>query len=101
MNCWRNVADKFDMSPEDAEKKSQGHSPFFFSVITAVIWKPVDRWDPWDRQDRWTNFSAILAIPANPTIIWKPGLKNSGVNEGGLAHQMLLVQLSSEKKSSF
>ena len=28
MNCCRNVADKFDRSPEDAEK-SQGHSPFF------------------------------------------------------------------------
>ena len=41
MNCWRNVADKFDMSPEDAEK-SQGHSPFF-SAITTIIWKPVDR----------------------------------------------------------
>ena len=27
----------------------------------------------------------------------EPGLKNSGENEGGLAHQMLLVQLSSEK----
>ena len=41
MNCWRNVADKFDMSPEDAEK-SQDHSPFF-SAITLIIWKPVDR----------------------------------------------------------
>ena len=29
MNCWRNVADKFDRSPEDAEKKSQRHLPFF------------------------------------------------------------------------
>ena len=28
MNCWKNVADKFNMSPEDAEK-NQGHSPFF------------------------------------------------------------------------
>ena len=28
MNCWRNITDKFDMSPEDAEE-SQGHSPFF------------------------------------------------------------------------
>ena len=31
MNCWRNVADKFDRSPEDAEKKGQGHLPFFLS----------------------------------------------------------------------
>ena len=29
MNCWRNVVDKFDISPEYTEKKSQGHSPFF------------------------------------------------------------------------
>ena len=29
MNCWRNVADKFDMSPERVLKKSRGHSPFF------------------------------------------------------------------------
>ena len=29
MKCWRNVADKYDMSPEDAEKR-RGHSPFFF-----------------------------------------------------------------------
>ena len=32
INCWRNVvlADKFDMSPEDAEKKSRTFA-FFFS----------------------------------------------------------------------
>ena len=42
MNCWRNVADKFDMSPEDAEKKSRTFA-FFFSAITAIIWRPVDR----------------------------------------------------------
>ena len=30
-------------------------------------------------------------------FIWRLGLKNSGENEGGLAHQLLLVQLSSEK----
>ena len=29
MNCWRNVADKFDMSTEDAEKKSRTFA--FFS----------------------------------------------------------------------
>ena len=29
MNCWRNVTDKFDMSPEDAEKKSRTFT--FFS----------------------------------------------------------------------
>ena len=64
MNCWTNVADKFDMIRF-----------FLFSAITAIIRKPVDRWDRWDRQDRWTNFSAILATPAIPTIIWKPGLR--------------------------
>ena len=93
MNCWRNVADKFDMSPEDAEKKVKDIC-LFFSVITAIKWKPVDCWDRWDCQDRWTDFSAILGIPA---IIGKPDLKNSGENEGRLAHQTLLVQLSSEK----
>ena len=41
MNCWRNVADKFDMSPEDAEKRSRTFA--FFSAITAIIWKAVDR----------------------------------------------------------
>ena len=29
MNCWRKLANKFDMSPEDADKKFQEHSPFF------------------------------------------------------------------------
>ena len=29
MNCWRNVTGKFDMSPEDAEKKSRTFT--FFS----------------------------------------------------------------------
>ena len=29
MNCWRNVADKFDMSPEDAEKKVKDIRLFF------------------------------------------------------------------------
>ena len=53
MNCWRNVAlaDKFDMSPEDAGKKVK-------ELIVEIVR---------DRQDRGTNFSAILAIPA---IIW-------------------------------
>ena len=68
MNCWRNVADKFDISPEDAEKKVKDIRLVFFSAITAIIWKPVDRWDRWDLQDRWTNLSAILAIPAIPAI---------------------------------
>ena len=40
MNCWRNVADKFDMSPEDAEKKVKDIR--LFSAITAIIWKTVD-----------------------------------------------------------
>ena len=41
MNCWRNVAlaDKFDMSPEDAEKKVKDIRLFF----SAITWKPVDR----------------------------------------------------------
>ena len=46
MNCWRswrNVVDKFDMSPEDAKKKSRTFAFFLFSAITAIIWKPVDR----------------------------------------------------------
>ena len=43
MNCWRNVVDKFDMSPEDAKKKSRTFAVFLFSAITAIIWKPVDR----------------------------------------------------------
>ena len=30
MNCWRNIAGKFDMSPEDAEKKSRTFA-FFLS----------------------------------------------------------------------
>ena len=38
---------------------------------------------------------------SDPSDYMEPGLKNSGENEGGLTHQMLLVQLSSEKKSSF
>ena len=38
MNCWKNVADKFDMI-----------RLFWFSTITAIIWKPVDRWDRPDR----------------------------------------------------
>ena len=44
MNCWRNVAqaDKFEMSSEDAEKKSQGHSPFFLSDHRDHM-EPVDR----------------------------------------------------------
>ena len=42
MNCCINVADKFDRSPEDAEKKVK-HIRLFFSAITAIIWKPVDR----------------------------------------------------------
>ena len=42
MNCRRNVADKFDMSPEDSEKKVKDIR-LFFSAITAIIWKPVDR----------------------------------------------------------
>ena len=29
MNCWRNVADKFHMSPEDAEKKVKDIRLFF------------------------------------------------------------------------
>ena len=29
VNCWRNVADKFDMSPEDAEKKVKDICLFF------------------------------------------------------------------------
>ena len=40
-NCCRKVADKFDRRPEDAEKKLRTFA-FFFSVITAIIWKPVD-----------------------------------------------------------
>ena len=41
MNCWRNVApaDKFDMSPEDAEINVKDIR-LFFSTIT---WKPADR----------------------------------------------------------
>ena len=31
MNCWRNVAGKFDMSPEDAEKKVKDIRLFFLS----------------------------------------------------------------------
>ena len=31
MNCRRNVADKFDMSPEDSEKKVKDIRPFFLS----------------------------------------------------------------------
>ena len=31
MNCWRNVADKFGMSPEDAEKKVKDICLFFLS----------------------------------------------------------------------
>ena len=52
MTCWRYVADiKFDISPEDAEKKVKDIR-LFFSVITAIIWKPVDCGDRWDRKDR-------------------------------------------------
>ena len=99
MNCWRNLADKFNMSPEDAVKR-QGHSPSF----------------PNDHSDHMESGSSLRSLGSPGSLnqffsdsgdpsnyIWKPGLKNSGENEGGLAHQMLLVQLqvSSEKKSSF
>ena len=39
--------------------------------------------------------------PSDPSDYMETGLKNSGENEGRLAHQMPPVQLSSEKKSSF
>ena len=47
MNCWRNVTDKFNISPEDAEKEVMNNRLLLFSVITctAITWKPVDRWD--------------------------------------------------------
>ena len=32
MNCCRNVADKFDRSPEDDEKKSRTFAVFFSAI---------------------------------------------------------------------
>ena len=35
-NCWRKLADKFDMSPEDADKKFQEHSPPNILAVTET-----------------------------------------------------------------
>ena len=85
------------MSPEDAVKR-RGHLPFFSN----------------DHSDHMESGSSLRSLgspgllnqffsdsgdPSN--YIWKLGLKNSGENEGGLAHQMLLSSYLVKKKSSF
>ena len=56
-------------------KKSQGHSPFFLSDHSGHI-ETGRSLRSLGSPGSLNQFSAILAIPANPTIIWKPGLKN-------------------------
>ena len=81
MNCWRNAADKFDMSPEDAKRKVKDIRLFFGDHMESG----------WSLRSLGSPGSLNQSgDPSN--YIWKPGLKNSGENEGGLAHQMLLVQ---------
>ena len=60
----------------------------FFS---AIIWKPVDRWD---HSGSPRSLNQFFSDSGDPSDYMEPGLKNSVENEGGLAHQMLLVQLS-------
>ena len=74
------------MSPEDAEKKVKDIRLFFFSAITAIIWKPVDRWD---RSGSPGSLNQFFRDSGDPSDYMEPGLKNSGENEGGLPHQML------------
>ena len=45
----------------------------------------------------WCNISVVVLT----AIVVNDGIKNSGKNEGGLAHQLRLVQLSSEKNPAF
>ena len=45
----------------------------------------------------WCNISVVVLT----AIVVSDGIKNSGKNEGGLAHQLRLVQLSSEKNPAF
>ena len=83
MNCWTNVADKLDMIRLFIVLSD--HSDH---LETGLIVEIVGI-----ARNRWANFSAILAIPVIPTIIWKPGL-NARINEskrggwggGGGAH---------------
>ena len=97
INCWRNLADKFDMSPEDAVKR-RGHLPFFSN----------------DHSDHMESGSSLRSLgspgllnqffsdsgdPSN--YIWKLGLKNSGENEGRTSTPNASIQLSSEKKIQF
>ena len=104
---YRNVADKFDMSPEDAEKKSRTFA--FFSQWSqqsygnrliveilgiARIAKPIFQQFWWSQRTQW--------LYEDYDLMWKPGLKNSGENECGLDTKCFLSSCYLvTKKSSF
>ena len=62
MNCWRNVADKFDMRPEDAEKKvkdirlfcSQWSQWSYGNRLIVEIVEPIFQWF-WQSQRLYGN----------------------------------------------
>ena len=83
MNCWRNVADKFDTSPEDAEKIVKGIHLFFSqrsqrSYGNRLIFE-------------------IIGIARIAELIFQRFWRSQQLNGNRLAHQMLVVQLSGEK----
>ena len=93
MNCRRNVADKFDMSPEDSEKKVKDIR-LFFSAITAIIWKPVDRWN---RSGSQGSLNQFFSDSGDPSDYMEPDLKNSGESTPNFSSPVIKWK----KKSSF
>ena len=82
-------------------KKSQGHSPFFLSDHSGHM-ETGRSLRSLGSPGSLNQFFSDSGDPSEPNDYMETGLKKRtvGKNEGGLAHQMLLVQLSSEKNSA-
>ena len=83
MNCWRNVADKFDTSPEDAEKIVKGIHLFFSQRSQRSYGNRL--------------IVEIIGIARIAELIFQRFWRSQRLYGNRLAHQMLLVQLSSGK----
>ena len=85
-------------------KKSQGHSPFFLSDHSRHMetGRSLKSLRSLGSLGSLNQFFSDSGDPSEPNDYMETGLKvrTVGKNEGGLAHQMLLVQLSSEKNSA-